>query len=104
MAPRRLAPLARGAAICAAVPLARPYLFDYDLAILAVPIAWVARQAEADGSFRPWEKLVLLAAFVLPLFARPAATYLALPIGPAVAASLFSVVLRRAAGQKGATS
>ncbi len=95
VAPRRLAPMARGATICAAVPLASPYLFDYDLAILAVPIAWVIREAEAAGRFLPWEKLVLLAAFLLPLFARPVATYLTVPIGPLVAASLFCVVLRR---------
>ena len=95
MAPRRLPSLARGATICAAVPLVSPYLFDYDLAILAVPIAWVAREAETDGRFLPWEKLVLLAGFVLPLFARPVATYLAVPLGPLIAASLFCVVLRR---------
>jgi len=97
VAPRELAPLARGAAICAAAPLISPYLFDYDLAILAVPIAWVVRQAEADGGFLPWEKVVLFAAFVLPLLARPVATHFALPIGPAITASLFFVVLRRAA-------
>ena len=101
-APRRLAPLARGAAICAAAPLISPYLFDYDLAILAVPIAWVVRQAEADGCFLPWEKFVLLAAFTVPLLARPVATHFAVPIGPFVTASLFFVVLRRAAMRQGA--
>jgi len=103
MAPRRLAPMARGAAICAAAPLISPYLFDYDLAILAVPIAWVVRQAEADGGFLPWEKSVLLAAFVVPLLARPVATCLALPIGPAITTSLFFIVLRRAAMRQEAT-
>ena len=97
MAPRRLAPLARGAAICAAAPLISPYLFDYDLAILAVPIAWMVRQAEADGCFLPWEKFVLLAAFTAPLLARPVAMRFALPIGPVITASLFFIVLRRAA-------
>ena len=98
--PRRPAPLARGAVICAAAPLVSPYMFDYDLAVLAIPIAWVAREADADGCFLPWEKSVLLAAFVLPLFARPVATCLVLPIGPVIAASLFFVVLRRAAMRK----
>lgn len=101
---RRPAPLARGAAICAAVPLVSPYLFDYDLAILAVPMAWVAREAEADGCFLPWEKLVLLAAFILPLIARRVAMVLALPIGPVIVASLFFVVLRRVAMRKGRCS
>ncbi len=99
---RRPAPLARGAAICAAVPLVSPYLFDYDLAILAVPIAWVARKADADGCFLPWEKAALLAAFILPLIARRVGESLALPIGPVITASLFFVVLRRAAMRKGA--
>ena len=96
--PRKPAPLARGALICAAAPLVSPYMFDYDLAILAIPMAWVA--GEADGCFLPWEKSVLLAAFVLPLFARPVATCLALPIGPVITVSLFLVVLRRAAMRK----
>ena len=98
---RRPAPLARGAAICAAAPLVSPYLFDYDLAILAVPIAWVTREAEADGYFLPWEKFVLFAAFILPLVTRRVAMVLALPIGPVIIASLFFVVLRRAAMRKG---
>ena len=96
IAPRKLAPLARGAAICAAAPLISPYFFDYDLAILAIPIAWVVRQAEADGCFLPWEKLILLAAFAVPLLARSGAMHFALPIGPGITASLFFVVMRRA--------
>ena len=68
-----------------------------------VPAAWVVRQAKADGSFLPWEKSVLLAAFVVPQFARPVATCLALPIGPAITASLFFIVLRRAAMRQEAT-
>jgi hypothetical protein len=34
-----------------------------------VPLAWVARQAAAGG-WRPWEKIVLVAAWLLPLYAR----------------------------------
>ena len=104
LAPRKLAPLARGAAICAATPLISPYLFDYDLAILAVPIAWVVRQAKADGCFLPWEKFGLLAAFVLPLIARSVATNFAVPIGPFITAFLFFIVLRRAAMRNEAIS
>jgi hypothetical protein len=71
---------ARAMALCCATLLATPYLFDYDLALLAVPIALVARRGMQDG-FRPWEKSLLAALWVLPFIARPASTY-HLPVTP----------------------
>jgi len=83
----------------AATPLMSPFLLDYDLLLLGLPMAWVTAQALRDG-FLPWEKVVLAAAFVLPLVARPVALSLGVPLAPAVAAVLFLVVARRAAVQR----
>lgn len=57
------------ALMASASVLVTPYAMDYDLAVIMVPLAWVARQAAAGG-WRPWEKIVLVAAWLLPLYAR----------------------------------
>lgn len=85
-----------GALLAAAATLGSPFLLDYDLTILALPLAWAFAQAQRTG-FLPWEKTVLGAAFLLPILARSVATLLWLPVGPIVCAALFAVVLRRAA-------
>ena len=40
--------------------LATPFVLDYDLCLLALPLAWLLRQGCRDG-FQPWEKLGLAA-------------------------------------------
>jgi hypothetical protein len=84
-----------GALLVAATLLCSPFLLSYDLAALALPVAWVAAQAERTG-WLPWERLGLLAAYVLPL-ATLVAGRLGLPIAPLVVAGLLAIVLRRAA-------
>ena len=74
--------------------LASPYLLDYDLVLLAIPLAWMAREGVRTG-FRPWEKLALLAGFVLPVVSRTIASGLGLPLAPLVIGALFVLVLRR---------
>ena len=85
---------ATGPALATACLLASPFLLDYDLTILAIPLAWLSRQGVRTG-FLPWEKLLLLAGFCLPLVSRALAQSLGIPIGPAVIAALFIVVVRR---------
>ena len=63
--------------------------------LLAVPLAWVAAEAERDG-YLPWEKLILAAAFLLPLVARPIATLTGVPVAPPLLIALLWVVTRRA--------
>lgn len=82
--------------IVLATLLASPFLLDYDLAILAFPLAWLAGQGLAGG-FRPWEKVTLLAAYVLPITARGLAMKAHLPLTPLVLGALFALILRRAA-------
>jgi hypothetical protein len=85
---------AEGPAMIVAALVASPFLLDYDLVILAAPLAWLLRQG-ADGGFRDWEKTTLAAAFVLPAVSRTLATQAHLPLAPLVMAALFVVILRR---------
>ena len=96
LAARRASGPATGALLAAAAPLASPFVLDYDLAVLAVPMAWVFARAREDGAFLPWEKLVLAVAYVLPILSRIVASHLGVPTAPLVLLALFAVVVRRA--------
>ncbi|HZZ89913.1 MAG TPA: glycosyltransferase family 87 protein, partial [Caulobacteraceae bacterium] len=87
---------AEGPAMIVAALIASPFLLDYDLLILAAPLAWMLREGVRTG-FLPWEKSLLVAAFVLPAVSRMLATQLALPLAPFVMAALLLAVLRRGA-------
>lgn len=91
---RGLRPDGEGALLIAATLLVTPFLLDYDLTLLAAPLAFLARAGVATG-FRPWEKSALLAGFVLPAISRSLATGLHLPLAPLVLAALFVLILRR---------
>lgn len=83
-----------------AAMLASPFLLDYDLVIVAAPLAWMLREGAAKG-FLSWEKALLLAAFVMPAVSRTIATDAKLPLAPFVLAALFVAILRRgASGQR----
>jgi alpha-1,2-mannosyltransferase len=77
--------------------LASPFLLDYDLTLLAVPLAWLMNEARGKP-FLPYEKIVMLAAFVLPMISRSTGHYAHLPLGPPVILALFFVVARRTVG------
>jgi hypothetical protein len=64
----------RAAVLCAAMLLTTPYMLDYDLVILAVPLAYLARQG-IETNFRPYEKIILAALWLLPLLARSLGNY-----------------------------
>ncbi len=85
---------AEGPAMVTAALLASPFLLDYDLLLLAIPLAWMAREGVRAG-FKSWEKLVLGLAFFLPLASRSVASTLGLPLAPLVIGALFVLVLRR---------
>jgi hypothetical protein len=75
------ADLCAAAAILATL-IALPYLFDYDLALLAVPIAIAGRRLASlsEGPAGTRAALALLA--VLPIALAPLCQYARLPIGP----------------------
>jgi len=87
---------AEGPAMIVAALIASPFLLDYDLIILAAPLAWMLREGASKG-FLSWEKTILLAAFVLPAVSRTLATDAKLPLAPLVMGALFAMILRRGA-------
>jgi alpha-1,2-mannosyltransferase len=92
---RRPGASAESALMVAASLLCTPFLLDYDFVCLALPIAWVMAEAQRTGWW-PWEKFVLLAAYVLPLVSRPIAGWADVPMAPMVLAGLLLIVARRA--------
>jgi alpha-1,2-mannosyltransferase len=70
-----------------------PYMMDYDLVILALPIAWIALEGARSG-FLPWEKSLLALAWLLPLFARSLAGHALIPIAPLVTLLLADIARR----------
>ncbi|MEO5372904.1 MAG: DUF2029 domain-containing protein [Alphaproteobacteria bacterium] len=84
------------AILVAATPLTTPYILDYDLVMLILPLAWMAREIVEHGAL-PWEKTVLAAVWLLPLVARTVALYPGLPLTPLGLVALVVVIMRRAA-------
>ena len=100
---RHREPDAAIAAAAAATLLVSPFMLDYDEMLLAVPMAWMVRRGLATG-FLNWERVGLLATFVLPGVARPLAMGLGVPVAPLVTVLFVGLVLRRvwADGRQGA--
>jgi hypothetical protein len=88
------------AVAAAAALLCTPHVLDYDLAVCAVPLAWVAACAARDGWLN-WDKCVASAAFCWPVFAR-IATQNGVALAPLVLLALFAITWRRATGGPGA--
>ncbi|MGO9429095.1 glycosyltransferase family 87 protein [Rhodoblastus sp.] len=88
-------PLTQGALIATAALLVTPFLLDYDLTLLALPLALLLSRALATG-FLPYEKIILLAGFAIPAFARPLGQMAGLPLAPVIVTLLFAALTRRA--------
>ena len=86
---------AEGAAIVCAGLLASPFVLDYDLTLLAIPLLWLLGEGLRTG-FLPFEKALLALAFVLPLVSRATAGAVGLPLAPLVIAAIFALAMRRA--------
>jgi len=64
---RRGAGLLSGATLVTGTLVASPFLFDYELAIMAVPLAILATDMARRGS-NGWERVCLLSLYALPAF------------------------------------
>jgi len=84
-----------GAAMALGGCMLTPFLLDYDLMLLIVPLAWIATQADRSASL-PWEKLVGVMAFMLPLLTRLVAEHVGLPVAPVLMFALLACFVRRA--------
>ena len=91
-------PAAAGALMVAATLLVSPFVLDYDLLLLALPLVWLFSQAMQTG-FRPGEKLICALAFVLPLIARTIALATNVPLGTVVIFAVFALVALRMANK-----
>ena len=90
---------AEGPAMIAAALIASPFLLDYDFTLLAIPLAWLAREG-VRSSFAPGEKIVLALAYMLPLYSRAIAGAFGVPLAPLFVIATFAFVARRAAQAK----
>ncbi|HYM31635.1 MAG TPA: glycosyltransferase family 87 protein [Candidatus Cybelea sp.] len=91
----------KGAALATATLLATPYVLDYDLMLLALPLAWIAMAGVRDG-FLPWERPVLAAAWLLPILSRSIGSAVHVPVAPLVLLLLLAAILRRSMVEKSA--
>ncbi len=82
------------ATLVTATMLCSPYLWDYDLVCLAVPLAWLAARATATG-WRKLEKPVAAAAYLGPAVVRLINVGTGVPLAPLMIAALLAVVTRR---------
>ena len=87
-------PALRAAVLCLGILLSTPYAFEYDLALLALPIAYLAWEGHTRG-WHPLEQGVLLLAWLMPMVAPGLAKFTGLQLGPLVLAALLVLGLRR---------
>ena len=84
----------KGAALATGTLLVTPYVLDYDLMVLALPLAWLTVEGLRSG-FLNWEKITLFGVWLFPLLSRELGT-IGLPIAPVVLLLLLSMIVRRA--------
>ncbi len=82
------------ATLVAAAMLCTPYLMDYDLVCLAVPMAWLVSRGVAAG-WLGYEKIMLVLCFVLPLAARNGNLAIGVSVMPVALAALLCVIVAR---------
>jgi alpha-1,2-mannosyltransferase len=89
------------AAVAACVPFCSPFMLEYDLVILAVPMAWLLGEALREG-FRRGEGVALSLAFAAPVLFKITAYDNVMKLSViAAAALLYAAVLRRCATPTG---
>jgi alpha-1,2-mannosyltransferase len=80
----------RSAALLAGTMVALPVILLYDQMITLVALAWLAREVRVSGPL-PWEKLVLAAAYLLPLLGFPLSLLWSIPVAPLAAPMLLAL-------------
>lgn len=83
----------QAAALILGILLFTPYAFPYDLALLALPLAWLGWEGYSTG-WRPGEQVLLFVAWVMPLLAPKLAEF-HLPVAPLVLLALLMPVINR---------
>jgi hypothetical protein len=82
----------KAATLSAATLIVTPYAFDYDLAAIAIPVAFLAKD-QIDRGLLKGEQTIMLALFIGSLSILPSAGRA--PIGAPVVLALLYLILRR---------
>jgi alpha-1,2-mannosyltransferase len=85
----------KAAALAVATLIATPYVFDYDLMMMGVAIAFYVRHS-LDRGFRDFEISLLAFIWIVPLLARSLADVAGIPLGLIAQLTLFIMTLERA--------
>jgi alpha-1,2-mannosyltransferase len=83
----------KSALLVVATLLASPHVLDYDLVMLALAIAFVARHGLNRG-FRDYEISLLAAAWIVPLLTRGIAGFTGIPLGLLVLLAVYVFTMR----------
>ncbi len=84
----------KAAALCLAAVLATPFVFDYDMMVLAPAIAFLATDGLERG-FTPWEKTGVAMLWLVPIVARTFTQATLIPLGVPIMLTIFILLLRR---------
>jgi hypothetical protein len=84
----------RAATLLAATMLAVPVALLYDRLLLLAAIGWLVQEGRSKG-FRPWEKTVLLAAYLGSLLDYAVDSAWHLPLGPLISVAVLALAVRR---------
>jgi hypothetical protein len=82
----------KAAALALACLLATPYSLDYDLIVVGVALAFLARHAATHG-LAPWQGAIMTLAFFAPILSRPVANLIGLPLGVLSVAALLAMTV-----------
>jgi alpha-1,2-mannosyltransferase len=85
------------AALAAAALLVTPFLYDYDLVVLAAPLAWLAAVGARSG-FRAGEAALAVLLYLLPLTNIVVRHHIGVPLGPPFILCLLLMIWRRGMG------
>jgi len=88
----------KASALCLSAMLASPYGYDYDMMVLAPAIAFLASEGLEQG-WRPWEKTLLSALWLMPIAARAIALATFIPLGVIAMIAVYVAILRKGAMQ-----
>jgi arabinofuranan 3-O-arabinosyltransferase len=88
----------KAASLLVAAFLITPYAWDYDMVILLFAAAWLLDQVSPTAVY-PWERVVLAALVLLPLFMAPLTKLAAVQIGPIVLCVILILLVRRASAE-----
>ncbi|WP_169740628.1 glycosyltransferase family 87 protein [Nevskia soli] len=93
----------RAAVLVVGSLLISPYIVDYDLAWLALALAWFCGYAARHG-WRAWERETLVLLWLLPILLVPIHSILGLQFAPFIMLAFLLMLLRRVHAETGASA